>query len=135
MDGQTRLVSTRALVRVMATSLSCVAAGGVVGVFASLYHSAWFPWGLIVIMVALAGGLAGLRCSFRSRFPALVAGLSLLGAIAALAGLDGQGSVIISGNLPGFALLIGAGMLVATVTAFPSPREVRRKPNAPQLLR
>ena len=119
MDGQTRLVSTRAVVRVIMTSLSSVIAGAAVGVVASVYHSAWFPWGLLIILVALGAGLMGLRVFFLPRYPAALASLGLIAAIVVLAGQDGQGSVLIAGNTAGLSLLAGVSFFVVIANAWP----------------
>ena len=119
MDGQTRLVSTRAVVRVSLISLASVVAGAVVGVVASIYHSAWFPWGLVIIMLALAAGLMGLRVFFRPRYPAAVASLGVIAAIVVLAGQDGQGSVLVAANSAGLSLLAGVSFFVVVANAWP----------------
>ena len=112
-------MSTRAVVRVSLTSLASVVAGAVVGVVASIYHSAWFPWGLVIIMVALVAGLIGLRVFFRPRYPAVVASLGLIAAVVVLAGQDGQGSVLIAGNSAGLSLLVGVSFFVFIANAWP----------------
>ena len=105
--------------RVSLTSLASVVAGAVVGVVASIYHSAWFPWGLVIIMVALGAGLIGLRVFFRPRYPAAVASLGLIAAVVVLAGQDGQGSVLIAGNSAGLSLLVGVSFFVVIANAWP----------------
>jgi hypothetical protein len=112
-------VSTRAVVRVSLISLASVVAGAAVGVVASIYHSAWFPWGLVIIMLALAAGLIGLRVFFRPRYPSAVASLGLIAAIVVLAGQDGQGSVLIVGNSAGLSLLVGVSFFVVIANAWP----------------
>ena len=112
-------MSTRAVVRVSLISLASVVAGAVVGVVASIYHSAWFPWGLVIIMVALGAGLMGLRVFFRPRYPAAVASLGLIAAVVVLAGQDGQGSVLIAGNSAGLSLLVGVSFFVVIANAWP----------------
>ena len=101
------------------TSLSSVIAGAAVGVVASLYHAAWFPWGLVIIMVALGAGLMGLRVFFLLRYPAAFASLGLIAAILVLAGQDGQGSVLIAGNTAGLSLLVGVSFFVVVANAWP----------------
>ena len=105
--------------RVSLTSLASVVAGAVVGVVASIYHSAWFPWGLVIIMVALGAGLIGLRVFFRPRYPVVVASLGLIAAVVVLAGQDGQGSVLIAGNSAGLSLLVGVSFFVVIANAWP----------------
>lgn len=105
--------------RVSLISLASVVAGAVVGVVASIYHSAWFPWGLVIIMVALGAGLMGLRVFFRPRYPAVVASLGLIAAVVVLAGQDGQGSVLIAGNSAGLSLLVGVSFFVFIANAWP----------------
>ena len=105
--------------RVSLISLASVLAGAVVGVVASIYHSAWFPWGLVIIMVALGAGLIGLRVFFRPRYPAAVASLGLIAAVVVLAGQDGQGSVLIAGNSAGLSLLVGVSFFVVIANAWP----------------
>ena len=101
------------------TFLSSVVAGAAVGVVASVYHSAWFPWGLVIIMVALCAGLMGLRVFFLPRYPAALASLGLIAAIVVLAGQDGQGSVLIAANSAGLSLLAGVSFFVVVANAWP----------------
>ena len=105
--------------RVSLISLASVVAGAVVGVVASIYHSAWFPWGLVIIMLALAAGLMGLRVFFRPRYPAAVASLGVIAAIVVLAGQDGQGSVLVAANSAGLSLLAGVSFFVVVANAWP----------------
>ena len=107
------------MVRVVLTSMASLLAGAAVGVVASVYHSAWFPWGLVIIMVALGAGLMGLRVFFRPRYPAALASLGLIAAIVVLAGQDGQGSVLIAGNSAGLSLLAGVSFFVVVANAWP----------------
>ncbi|MDA7565903.1 hypothetical protein N8716_00470 [Pontimonas sp.] len=107
------------MVRVVLTSLASLLAGAAVGVVASVYHSAWFPLGLVIIMVALGAGLMGLRVFFRPRYPAALASLGLISAIVVLAGQDGQGSVLIAGNSAGLSLLVGVSFFVVVANAWP----------------
>ena len=101
------------------TSVSSVIAGAAVGIVASIYHAAWFPWGLVIIMVALGAGLMGLRVFFLARYPAALASLGLIAAIVVLAGQDGQGSVLIAGNTAGLSLLVGVSFFVVIANAWP----------------
>jgi len=101
------------------TSLSSVTAGVAVGVVAGIYHAAWFPWGMVIIMVALGAGLMGLRVFFRTRYPAALASLGLIAAIVVLAGQDGQGSVLIAANSAGLSLLAGVSFIVVVANAWP----------------
>lgn len=102
------------------TALFAVSAGAVVGVAASVYHSAWFPWGLVIIMVALGASLVGLRVFFRPRYPTVAASIGLIVALTALAGSDGHGSVLIAGNAAGLSLLAGVAFLLIVANAWPS---------------
>jgi hypothetical protein len=106
-------------VRVSLISLASVVAGAVVGVVASIYHSAWFPLGLVIIMVALGAGLMGLRVFFLRRYPAALASLGLIAAIVVLAGQNGQGSVLIAANSAGLSLLAGVSFFVVVANAWP----------------
>ena len=101
------------------TSVSSVIAGAAVGIVASIYHAAWFPWGMLIILVALGAGLMGLRVFFRPRYPAALASLGLIAAIVVLAGQDGQGSVLIVGNSAGLSLLAGVSFFVVIANAWP----------------
>ena len=123
-------MSTRPIVQNTLTALACVLAGAVVGVAATIYHTAWFPWGLIVVMVGFAAGLVGLRLLFVSRYPTVVASVSLMVVVATLAGQDSQGSVLVAGSLPGFALLVSASAVASVLLGCPSPSVVFRKHNA-----
>ena len=101
------------------TSVSSVIAGAAVGIVASIYHAAWFPWGLVIIMVALGAGLMGLRVFFLLRYPAAFASLGLIAAIVVLAGQDAQGSVLIAANSAGLSLLAGVSFFVVVANAWP----------------
>ena len=101
------------------TSLASLSAGAAVGVVASIYHAAWFPWGMVIIMVALGAGLMGLRVFFLPRYPAALASLGLIAAIVVLAGQDGQGSVLIAANSAGLSLLAGVSFFVVVANAWP----------------
>lgn len=111
---------SQTVVRVALTCLASLVAGALVGVVASIYHSAVFPWGLIVILLALGTGLIGLRMFFRPRYPSVLASLGLIAGIGTLAGQDGQGSVLIAGNVAGFSLLGGVAFLLILGNAWPS---------------
>ena len=65
MDGETRFVTLGSLFRVFLLVVASISAGAVVGIMASLYHAAFFPWGFLAIMMALIAGLVGLRVFFR----------------------------------------------------------------------
>ena len=120
MDGQTRFVRFNTVMRVALISVASLLAGIVVGVVASIYHSAVFPWGITIILVALGTGLIGLRVFFCRRYPAGLASLGLIVAMGALAGQDGQGSVLIAGDVAGFSLLGGVAFLLILANAWPS---------------
>jgi len=118
-DGETRFVTLGSLFRVFLLVVASISAGAVVGIMASLYHAAFFPWGFLAIMMALIAGLVGLRVFFRPRYPAVLASLGLIGAIAVLAGDDGQESVLIAANPPGFSLLLGVAVVLIIANAWP----------------
>lgn len=101
-------------------SAASVISGGVVGAVASLYHAAWFPVGLILVLLAVGLYCAGLRIVFPTRYPAVWASVGILVTLSALAGFDSSGSVLIMADAAGGSLLLGVALIVLVATVWPS---------------
>ena len=98
--------------------------GAIVGSAASLYHSILFPWGLIVTLLIIALTVVGVRTLFTERYPIVWTSVGLVGSLMLLAGVDGNGSVLIIADTAGLVLLAGTALLVVGAIAWPrlSPR-------------
>jgi len=112
-------VSLGSLARVSALVLAACLAGATLGVLASLYHAAFFPFGLIAILVAIGAALAGVRKVFVVRYPALIASAAMIATITFLAGSDSQDSVFIAANVAGYSLLTGIVVIAVFTLAWP----------------
>ena len=112
-------MSLGSLARVSTLGLAAFLAGATLGLLASIYHAAFFPFGLIAILLAVGTALAGVRKVFVVRYPALVASAGMITAITVLAGSDGQDSVLISANVAGYSLLAGIVVIVVFALAWP----------------
>lgn len=112
-------MSLGSLARVSALVLAACLAGATLGVLASLYHAAFFPFGLMAILVAIGAALAGVRQVFVVRYPALVASAAMIATITFLAGIDSQDSVLIAANVAGYSLLTGIVVIVVFTLAWP----------------
>ena len=108
-------------------SLTTLVLGITVGTFASLYHGVLFPWGLTVALVLVTLAVAGVRTLFVERYPIVWASLGIVGALMMLAGVDGNGSVLIVADTAGLVLLGGTTLLVVGAIAWPRfpPRTTR----------
>ena len=97
------------------------------GTFASLYHGVLFPWGLTVALVLVALAVAGVRTLFVERYPIVWVCVGIVGALMMLAGVDGNGSVLIIADTAGLVLLGGTTLLVVGAIAWPRfpPRTTR----------
>lgn len=93
--------------------------GVIVGVTASLYHGIVYPWGLAVTLGIIALCMAGMRTLFVHRYPTLWASVGLVSALVLLAGVDGNGSVLIMADMAGLVLLAGATLIVVIAIAWP----------------
>ena len=100
-------------------SLTALILGITVGTFASLYHGVLFPWGLTVALVLVALAVAGVRTLFAERYPIVRASVGTVGALMMLAGVDGNGSVLIIADTAGLVLLGGTTLLVVGAIAWP----------------
>ena len=102
-------------------------AGLVVGAISTTYHSAWFPWGLVVVILLVGVFVASLRIISRTRVPATLATAGVITAVTLLAGVDSQGSVMIAGNTVGLAFLGSVTLVSVVVLAWPklTPRPTR----------
>ena len=107
------------LIRRVLRSLTTLVLGITVGTFASLYHGVLFPWGLTVALVLVALAVAGVRTLFVERYPIVWASVGIVGSLMMLAGVDGNGSVLIIANTAGLALLGGTALLVVGAIAWP----------------
>ena len=99
--------------------LGALLGGFVVGALATVYHSVWFPVGLVLGATLVAGTLGGLRLMAPGRLVAGVAGAGIVTAVITMAGNDGQGSVLVMPNLPGFVFLGTITLVVTVVLAWP----------------
>ena len=104
-----------------------LALGVAVGAFASLYHGVLFPWGLAVALFLVALAVAGVRTLFLERYPIVWTSVGVVGALMMLAGVDGNGSVLILADTAGLVLLGGTTLLVVGAIAWPrfAPRTTR----------
>ena len=100
-------------------SLGALGLGVVVGIFASLYHGVVFPWGLTAALVLVTLAVAGVRTLFVERYPIVWASVGIVGALMMLAGVDGNGSVLILADIAGLVLLGGTTLLVVAAIAWP----------------
>jgi hypothetical protein len=121
-------VSLGSLARVSTLGLAAFLSGATLGLLASIYHAAFFPFGLIAVLLAVGTALAGVRKVFAVRYPALVASAGMVSTIAVLAGNDGQGSVLISANVAGYSLLAGIVAIIVFALAWP-PNSKRKRNN------
>jgi hypothetical protein len=111
-------VNTAVLGRI--ASIVAVTTGGVViGGVTTIYHSAWFPFGLLAAVGLIGFYIAGLRVVSRTRVLATWAALGVMGSMTLLAGLDSQGSVLIAGNTAGLAFLGSATLVTLVALAWP----------------
>jgi N-acetyl-1-D-myo-inositol-2-amino-2-deoxy-alpha-D-glucopyranoside deacetylase len=100
--------------------LFTLAGGFVVGVVASVYHAAWFPFGLIAAVVITSLFTVAIRVLVPSRGPTIGAALGLVVAIVVLAGRGQGGSVLIVANTAGFTFLAVVTIVTMIVLAWPS---------------
>lgn len=107
------------LTRRVLRSLTTLVLGITVGTFASLYHGVLFPWGLTVALVLVALAVAGVRTLFVERYPIVWASVGIVGSLMMLAGVDGNGSVLIIADTAGLVLLGGTTLLVVGAIAWP----------------
>ena len=107
------------LIRRVLRSLTTLVVGITVGTFASLYHGVLFPWGLTVALVLVTLAVAGVRTLFVERYPIVWASVGIVGSLMMLAGVDGNGSVLIIADTAGLVLLGGTTLLVVGAIAWP----------------
>lgn len=100
-------------------SLFSLVLGIIVGITASLYHSVLFPWGLVVSVILIGLAIAGMRILFWERYPSGSTSVGIIGSLIMLAGVDGNGSVLIIADVAGLVLLGGATILVVGGLAWP----------------
>ena len=112
-------MSLGSLARVSTLGLAAFLVGATLGLLASIYHAAFFPFGLIAVLLAVGTALAGARKLFVVRYPALVISAGMITAITVLAGSDGQDSVLISANVAGYSLLTGIAVIIVFALAWP----------------
>ena len=93
--------------------------GVAVGTFASLYHGVLFPWGLGAALFLVTLAVAGVRTLCVERYPIVWASVGIVGALMMLAGVDGNGSVLILADTAGLVLLGGTTLLVVGAIAWP----------------
>ena len=107
------------LIRRVLRSLTTLVLGITVGTFASLYNGVLFPWGLTVALVLVTLAVAGVRTLFVERYPIVWASVGIVGSLMMLAGVDGNGSVLIIADTAGLVLLGGTTLLVVGAIAWP----------------
>ena len=107
------------LTRRVLRSITTLILGITVGTFASLYHGVLFPWGLTVALVLVTLAVAGVRTLFVERYPIVWASVGIVGSLMMLAGVDGNGSVLIIADTAGLILLGGTTLLVVGAIAWP----------------
>ena len=112
-------MSLGSLARVSTLGLAAFLAGATLGLLASIYHAAFFPFGLMAILFAVGTALAGVRKVFELRYPALVASAAMIATITFLAGSDSQDSVLIAANVAGYSLLTGIVVIAVFTLAWP----------------
>jgi hypothetical protein len=100
-------------------SLFSLVLGTIVGTTTSLYHSVLFPWGLVVSLILMGLAIAGMRILFWERYPSGWTSVGIIGSLIMLAGVDGNGSVLIIADVAGLVLLGGATILVVGGLAWP----------------
>ena len=100
-------------------SLTTLILGITVGTFAILYHGVLFPWGLTAALVLVTLAVAGVRTLFVERYPIVWASVGIVGALMTLAGVDGNGSVLIIADTAGLVLLGGTTLLLVGAIAWP----------------
>ena len=106
------------LLRVLSSLFSLVL-GIIVGTTTSLYHSVLFPWGLVVSLILIGLAIAGMRILFWERYPSGWTSVGIIVSLIMLAGVDGNGSVLIIADVAGLVLLGGATILVVGGLAWP----------------
>jgi hypothetical protein len=106
------------LLRVLSSLFSLVL-GIIVGTTTSLYHSVLFPWGLVVSLILIGLAIAGMRILFWERYPSGWTSIGIIGSLIMLAGVDGNGSVLIIADVAGLVLLGGTTILVVGGLAWP----------------
>ncbi|MGB1101721.1 MAG: hypothetical protein ACPG20_04475 [Pontimonas sp.] len=100
-------------------SLFSLVLGIIVGTTTSLYHSVLFPWGLAVSLILIGLAIAAMRILFWERYPSGWTSVGIIGSLIMLAGVDGNGSVLIVADVAGLVLLGGATILVVGGLAWP----------------
>jgi hypothetical protein len=107
--------------------IGALVGGIVVGAVATLYHAAWYPWGLGAAVSLVSLFVVALRVIAPTRVPAIAGALGFVGVITVFAGVDSQGSVLIVADTPGllFLGLVTAVTVVALAWPKLSPRPTR----------
>jgi hypothetical protein len=99
--------------------LASLLGGVLVGAVAVVYHSAWFPLGLILSLVLTTVYATATRVLFSDRVSATGAALGVIITIVALAGSDRSGSVLILANTAGLTFLAVVTIVTMIVLAWP----------------
>ena len=105
---------------------SSLMGGVILGFAATVYHSALFPWGLIVAALCVGLFLVGMRIVAERRYPTLLASLGLLFAVGLLAGSDNEGSVLVIADAAGVSFLLALVMVIVLVNSWPQLGRFRR---------
>jgi hypothetical protein len=102
-----------------AVFLASLLGGVLVGAVAVVYHSAWFPLGLILSLVLTTAYATATRVLFSDRVSGTGAALGVIITIVALAGSDRGGSILILANTAGLTFLAVVTMVTMIVLAWP----------------
>lgn len=104
--------------------VAAVFGGMFVGAVATLYHGAWFPWGLVAAVLVVTLYVAALRVVAPTRGLAIAGALGFVGVITVLAGVDSQGSVLVTADTAGLVFLASVTFVTVIALAWPklSPR-------------
>ncbi|WAB81785.1 DUF6113 family protein [Microcella daejeonensis] len=100
--------------------------GAVLGLVGSFTHQSIPPLGIVMALATAATLLLGVRATTRGRLPTLAAALLLGGVVGWLAIPSPSGSVIIPGNAPGYAWILGLGIIALLVLAWPDVQRPHR---------
>jgi hypothetical protein len=101
--------------------------GFFVGAVATVYHAAWFPWGLVAATAVVSLLVVSLRVVGETRALAIAGSVGYVGVITVLAGVDSQGSVLVVADTAGMVFLAVVTFVTVIALAWPriSPRATR----------
>ena len=101
--------------------------GLLVGAVATVYHAAWFPWGLVAATALVSLFVVSLRVVGDTRALGIAGSIGYVGTITVLAGVDSQGSVLVVADTAGMVFLAVVTLVTVIALAWPklSPRATR----------